>query len=92
VVRLDVALAEGRLGPQLRALWVHTSGAGACVTKRESRMCRHEGQSQRKHGQYFRWDLMRGLPTLYSQADSKRAEEDLAQRLSEQGYAVESGH
>lgn len=46
----------------------------------------------RDHGQYLRWDLMQGLPTLYSHADSKLAEADLAEQLREQGYVVEGGH
>lgn len=45
-----------------------------------------------RHGRHLRTDLMRGLPTLYSLADSKQAEAELAERLRDQGYVVEGGH
>jgi hypothetical protein len=45
-----------------------------------------------KHGQHLRRDLMRGHATLYSKADSKLAEAELAQRLRDQGYVVRGGH
>lgn len=45
-----------------------------------------------RHGLYLRTDLMRGLPTWYSVADSKLAEVKLADRLRSEGYVVEGGH
>jgi hypothetical protein len=45
-----------------------------------------------RHGQHLRTDLMRGLPNLYSLADSKQAEAELAERLRDQGYVIEGGH